>query len=111
MSTINFIRLPLGSLTDVHIWELAQKITSDEELQQLCCDVLQIHTNIIKPTRHQEKDTISFVAREALKIWMKNQSPEEAYRNLYKALWNQGEKQVAEELRQWVTGVPTEQSK
>ena len=61
--------------------------------------------------RYQPKDAISCLAREALKIWMKKQSPEEAYQNLFDVLMTHGEKRLAEELRQWVTGIPTEQSK
>ena len=101
----------LGYLTDVHIWELAQRITSEVELQQLRVNILEIRNFKDTIPRHQPKDAISCLAREALKIWMKKQSPEEAYRNLFYALQNHGEKRLAEELRQWVTGIPTEQSK
>ena len=81
------------------MWELAQRITSEEEFQHLCINVLRVHSPNVTTPRHHQKDDISFIAREALKIWMKNQSPEEAYRNLYNALWNHGEKQMAQELR------------
>ena len=111
-ATDNIAPFLLGYLTDVHMWELAQRITNEEELQQLCVNVLQVHSFNITTPRREEKDDISFIAREALKIWIKKQpTREEAYAKLYSALSNHGEKQLAEELRQWVTGNPTKQSK
>ena len=87
-------------------------MTSEEQLQSLGTEVLNLSADELDITLFEERDEINFVAREILKTWMKKQaSPEEAYKKLFTNLFNHGWRHMAEKLRQLVTGIPTQQSK
>ena len=93
----------LGSLTDLHIWDLAKKITREEQLQHIGRNILQLPDYEVRSVMHNKKYAIA--SREILELWSKNQNTkEEAYGNLYTALCNNGWSQKAELLRQWAQG-------
>ena len=98
----------LDSLEDTHLWELAQRITSEKELLDLGLNVLHLPEYKIKSSLHNKKD-IELAAHEALSTWRKDQiSSEEAYKNLHTALCDQGWRQLAGELKSWVEGIDQE---
>ena len=88
----------LDSLEDTHVWELAQRITSEQELLDLGLKVLQLRVNKIKSSLYNKGD-IELAAHEALRIWRNIQkTPQEAYWNLRRGLLDHGWKQLANEL-------------
>ena len=99
-------------MKDSHIWDLAQRVTSQEQLQNLGAEILNLSADELDITLIEERDEINFVGREILKTWMKTQAtPEEAYKKLFTNLLNHGWRNIAEKLRQLITGIPTQQSK
>ena len=94
----------MGILEDAHLLELAQKITDEKELQHLGLKILKIRANTVDSALTNKRD-IQDAAHEVLKTWYKNQeSKQEAYRNLYRELVNNGRKFWANELKRSVTG-------
>ena len=91
-------------MEDVHVWELAQRITDENELRHLGLKILKVPANEIDSALTNERD-IREAALVVLKTWYKNQqSKEEAYRNLYTELVNNRRQLWANELKQSVTG-------
>ena len=85
---------------DTYIWDLAQRVTNEEEFLRLGRDVLQLPDHEVRSALSECKHALA--AREVLEYWAKNQySPEEAYNSLYKALLNYGWRQLAGVLSQW----------
>ena len=90
----------LGSLVDTHIWDLAQRVTNEEEFLRLGRGVLQLPDHEVRSALTEYKHALA--ARQLLEHWAKNQySPEEAYNSLYRALSNYGWRQLAGVLSQW----------
>ena len=93
----------LGLLTDVHIWDLAKRITSEEELEHLGRDVLQLPDYEFRSVMYNKKYALA--AREILDLWRRNQyTAEDAYQNIYTKLRKHGWSQLAEELKLWTPG-------
>ena len=102
VNAANFVENILDSLTDTHLWELAQRITSEQELRDLGLKVLHLPGDKVDLVLHNKKD-IELAAHEALKTWRKRwETPQEAYQNLYKGLWNLEWRWLAVELKNWV---------
>ena len=97
------------------MWDLAQRVTSEEQLQSLGREVLQLSEEELdgrSTFQNQQKEDFKFTARELLKTWMKTQATQqEAYTTLFTALFKSGWTNMAEELRKLVTGIPTKKSK
>ena len=92
----------LDSLTDTHLWELAQRITSEQELRDLGLRVLHLPGYKVDSVLQNKRD-IELAAHEALKTWRKRwETPQEAYQNLYKGLCKLGWRWLAGELKNWV---------
>ena len=92
----------LDFLTDAHLWELAQRITSEQELRDLGLKVLRLPGYKVDLVLHNKKD-IELAAHEALKTWRKkHETPHEAFQNLYKGLCNLEWRWLAGELKNWV---------
>ena len=95
-----FVDFLSGSLRDSHIWDLAQRVVSEEDLLSLGRDVLQFPEYVVRSALSNNRYAIR--ALQALEIWRKNQgTPEKAYRLLYRALRDTGWRQFAKELRHW----------
>ena len=89
----------LGSVGNVHIWDLARRVTSEEELLNLGRDVLQLPEYVIRSALSENR--YANTAVNVLEIWRKNQGTlEKAYRSLYNALLDNGWREIAQELRQ-----------
>ena len=73
----------LGSLEDTHLWELAQRITSEQELRDLGLKILRLPGYKVKSALYNKRD-IELAAYETLETWMENQiNRKKTYRNLY----------------------------
>ena len=91
-------------MEDVHLLEMAQRITDKKQLQHLGLNILKVSADKLASALYNEKD-IQDAALEVLKTWYDSQeSREEAYRNLYTELVNNGRQLWANELKQSVTG-------
>ena len=91
-------------MEDAHLLELAQKITDEKELQHLGLKILKIPANTVDSALTNKKD-IRDAGLEVLKTWyVDRQSRQEAYRNLYRELVNNGRQLWANELKQSVIG-------
>ena len=87
-----------------HLWELAQTITNEQHLRDLGLKVLKVPANRIDSALTNKRD-IRDAALEVLKTWYHDQeSIQEAYRNLYRELKNNGRQLWANELKQSVEG-------
>ena len=74
------------------------------ELQHLGLNILKVQANRIDSALYNERD-IQEAALDVLKTWYHSQeSRQEAYRNLYTELVNNGRQLWANELKQSVTG-------
>ena len=92
----------LDSLEDTHLWELAQRITSEQALRDLGLKALRLPGYKVDTVLYNRRD-IELAAHEALKTWRDNQeTPQEAYQNLYNCLCKLGWKRLAGELEKWV---------
>ena len=92
------------TLEDDHIWDLAKSITSKQQLWDLALNILKIPAKRVDSALYNERE-IQDAALVVLKTWQQGQNNrQEAYRNLYTALYNNGWKLLAEELKQWVEG-------
>ena len=90
----------VGHLVETHIWDLAQRVTSEEEFLSLGRDVLELPDYEIRLALSGNEHALE--ARKALDLWTKKQStPEKAYSSLHSALWNNNWRQLARELEQW----------
>ena len=93
-----------GSLTDVHLWELAQRIVSEHQLQEIGLKVLKIPLHTIRTALYNKRDNINVAALEVLETWGFDQpNPEAAYTTLYKELKNHGWGELAAEVG--ITGI------
>ena len=93
-----------GKLGDDHVWMLAERITSKQDLLDLGLKVLHLPGFTIDSSLYNQRD-IELAANAALDLWRKNQrTPEEAYENLHQALLDNEWRNLAEELRFWVEG-------
>ena len=89
-----------GCLTDENIWDLAKKITSEEELQNFGKEILKLPNYEVRSVMHSKKYALA--AREILELWRKDQPiAEYAYSYLYNALRKNSWEQLAEQLRLW----------
>ena len=87
--------------------KVAQRITNKNELQNLGLKVLKIAGYNVDSALYDEKD-IQSSAHKVLKTWYQDQNNrQEAYRNLYTALYNYGWRLLAGELKQSVEGTTT----
>ena len=94
----------MGSLEDANIWNLAKVISSKQQLRDLGLNILKVPAKTIDSALHNERE-IENAANKVLQTWYQNQrNRQEAYKNLYTALLNNGWKLLAGELRQWVEG-------
>ena len=92
------------TLEDDHIWDLAKSITSKQQLRDLALNILKIPAKRVDSALYNERE-IQDAALEVLKTWQQGQNNrQEAYRNLYTALYSNGWKLLAGELKQWVEG-------
>ena len=97
-------RMASSKLEDAHVWLLANRITSKQELLDLGLKVLQLPGFTIDSSLYNQKD-IELAANAALDLWRKKfLCPEEAYKTLHQAFLDQEWKNLAEELRFWVEG-------
>ena len=92
----------LDSLEDTHLWDLAQRITSEQELLHLGLKVLRLDGYKVASALNNKKH-IQLAALEVLNSWIANQTNrEEAYGNLYRALGDHGWSLLQDELRKRV---------
>ena len=100
---INFLENILGSLEEKHLRALAKRITSEQDILDLDLNVLQLPGYKVDSALYNKRD-IELATYEAPKTWRNKQdSPKEAYENLRRDLLDHGWKQLANELREWVT--------
>ena len=96
--------LTAGILEAAHLWEVAQRITDENELQHLGFKILKVSENKVASALYNKRN-IQGAALVVLKTWYDSQeSRQEAYRNLYRQLVNNGRQLWANELKQSVTG-------
>ena len=94
----------LGSLEDEHIWKLAERITSEQQLKDLGLKVLQIRDFKIESAL-TDKRNINPAAHRVLQTWVSGQNnPCEAYTNLVSGLRSNELNALAGELTKWVEG-------
>ena len=98
-----------GSLTDAHILDLSQRITSESELMELGIKVLGLPDFLIKTALYDNREKMQPATHEILSRWLKAQnSRQEAYVNLQAGLRKCGMKELAVKLTQWVEGTAVE---
>ena len=96
--------LAVGILEYAHLWEVAQRITDENELQHLGLKILKVRENKVASALYNKRN-IQGAALVVLKTWYDSQeSRQEAYRSLYTELVNNGRQLWAKELKQSVTG-------
>ena len=96
--------LTAGILEVAHLWEVAQRITDENELQHLGLKILKVCKDKVDSALYNKKN-IQAAALLVLKAWYDSQeSRDEAYRKLYRELVNNGRQLWANELKQSVTG-------
>ena len=82
------------SLTDTHLRKLSDRITNEEDLQDLILNVLKLPEYKIDSSLDSKKG-IQYAAYAALKTWkMEQPTPEGAYISLSTALQNHGWKNL-----------------
>ena len=93
-----------GIWEDAHLFEMSLRIMDKQELQHLGLKVLKVPSHTVDSATYNEKE-IQDAAHKLLKTWYQNQiNREEAYKNLYTALWDNGLRLLAGDLKQLVTG-------
>ena len=86
----------------MHIWKLAERITSEQQLKDIGLKVLKICDFKIESAL-TDRTNINLAAHLALKTWARDQNNRcEAYTNLVSALRSNGFKDLAGKLTQWV---------
>ena len=94
----------LGSLEDEHIWKLAERITDEQQLNDIGLKVLHIPSSKIESSLTDKKN-INLAARSVLRTWVSDQNNRcEAYTNLVSGLGSNGFKDLARKLTQWAEG-------
>ena len=94
----------LGSLTDVHIWKLAERITNEQQLNDLGIKVLKIRDFKIQSAL-TDKKSINLAAHRVLQTWVSGQNNRcDAYTNLVSGLRSNAFNALAGELTRWVEG-------
>ena len=92
----------MWTLEDGHIWNLAERITSKHDFQDLGLNILKTPGYTVDSALYDEKE-IQNSAHKVLKVWYQGQNNrQEAYRNLYTALYSNGWRFLAGKLKQWV---------
>ena len=93
-------------MEDADIWNLAKSITSKQQLRDLAMNILKIPSKTVDSALYNERE-IQDAAQKVLQTWYDDQeNRQEAYRNLYTALYNNGWRLLAGELKQSVEGTP-----
>ena len=96
------------SLTDVHILDLSERVTSRRELMNLGIKVLRQRDFKIKSAITNARE-IQDAAYDVLSAWFLQQNNRgEAYTSLYTGLRENRMNQLAGELKQWVQKTPTQ---
>ena len=91
-------------MDDFHLLEVAQKITDEKELLHLGLKILKVRAIKVDSALTNNRD-IYVASLEVLENWLHNQeNRQEAYRNLYRELVNNGRQLWANELKQSVEG-------
>ena len=100
-----------GTLTDTHILNLSERITSERKLMNLGIKVLGYQKYVIEGALANKKE-IQMVAHDVLSQWLKKQkNRQEAYRNLYTALRKNNMKEMAILLTIWVEATAGERGR
>ena len=91
-----------GNLDDAYLWDLTKRFTNARDVQDLGFKVLGIPDYTVDSNLYKKRGEIQIAAHETLKEWRKGQlTSQEAYKNLHQALWENGWKRWAGELK-WV---------
>ena len=91
-------------MTDAHIWNLAQRIDTQQNLLDLGLNALRIPEYKVE-TALTKKNDIQLAAHRILKNWcLRYGRREEAYDNLLTGLRECGLTRLAAELSRWVEG-------
>ena len=94
----------METLEDIHIWNLAKRITNKQQLRDLALNILKIPGYSVDSALYNERE-IQDAAQKVLQTWYDDQeNRQEAYGNLYTGLYNNGWRFLAGELREWVEG-------
>ena len=105
-TSTSYLILILGTLTDAHIWDLAQRITDIHQLLDLGLKILKVQGYRVDAAVNNETE-IQLAALRILKIWFNAQpNRQEAYRHLLSGLRECQYNQLASNLQQWVEGAP-----
>ena len=93
----------LGSLTDKHIIQLSQRISSGPMLLELGINVLQLQYEVIDTAFDNYKNDIQGAAYSVLSTWYEVQTnKQQAFMDLYSAIKKSKIKLFATELCAWV---------
>ena len=91
-------------MEDEHIWKLAKRITSEQQLKDLSFKVLKIGDFKIESALTDKRD-INPAAHRVLRAWVSGQNNRcEAYTNLVSGLRSNKFHALAGELTRWVEG-------
>ena len=94
----------MGTLEDGHIWNLAKSITDKQQLRDLALNILKVPGKNVDSALYNERE-IQDATQKVLQTWYQGQNNrQEAYRNLYTALYSNGWRLLAGELQHWVEG-------
>ena len=89
-------------MEDAHLWELAQRITSTQDLLDLGLKVLKLPDYKVESALSSKKE-VELAAHRTLQIWIRKQTNRyEAYRTLVTSLKSCGMHQLAAQLMEWV---------
>ena len=86
-------------MDDVHLWELAQRITTRQELLDLGLKVLGLPQHQVNSALTNNRD-VDLAAHHILQIWYRQYTSSiEAYTDLYTSLKQCGKSQLAAQLQ------------
>ena len=95
----------VDALEDLHVLNISQRVTSEQELRNLGTKALKVPEYIIDTALYNHRTSIQDAAHDVLSTWRKQyQSSQEAYLDLLAALKRAKMNQLATQLRMWVQG-------
>ena len=90
-------------MDDTHLWELAQRITTQQELLDLGLKVLGLPHHQVSSALTNNRD-VDLAAHHILQIWYRQYTSSiEAYTDLYTSLKRHGKIQLAAQLQELVS--------
>ena len=95
----------VDTLEDLHVLNISQRVTSEQELRNLGTKALKVPEHIIDTALYDNRTSIQDAAHDVLSTWRKQyQSSQGAYLDLLAGLKRAKINQLVTQLRKWVQG-------